>query len=116
MDRRRARRAFTIVELLVALTLMGVAAAGLTASLAGERRLRALAAAHDFAAARVRERLEVLASLPCAAEASGSELSARGAERWHAWASQSAWQLTDSIELGRPSSRLLIEARVPCPD
>jgi len=113
---RCARRAFTIIELLVALVLMGVAAAGLAGALTGDRRLRDLAAAQAFAADRARERLELLAALPCSSEASGTSASVWGLERWRASSSQVAWSLTDSLLLRRSAAPLVIEARVACPD
>jgi prepilin-type N-terminal cleavage/methylation domain-containing protein len=113
---RCARRAFTIIELLVALVLMGVAAAGLAGALTGDRRLRDLAAAQAFAADRTRERLELLAALPCSSEASGTSSSVWGLERWRASSSQVAWSLTDSLLLRRSAAPLVIEARIACPD
>jgi prepilin-type N-terminal cleavage/methylation domain-containing protein len=116
MNSRRAPRAFTIIEILVALILMGVAAAGLVSALTGDRRLRDLAASQTFAADRTRERLETLAALPCAAAASGTSASAWGSERWNASASQSSWQLTDTLSLVRVGAPLLVLARVGCPE
>jgi len=116
MNRTRARFAFTIIEVIVALMMMGVAAAGLASALTGDRRLRDLAAAHSFAAGLARERLESLAALPCSPGASGTTSSAWGSEHWHAAASGSAWQLVDSLELRRSSAPLVIEARVACPE
>lgn len=115
----RPRNAFTLVEVLVALVLMGVAAAGLVTALTGDHRLREAAAAHSFAAARARERLELLATLACSADASGETTTVWGVERWHAQASPLAWRLTDSI-LPRPAAGpaaapLVIEARIACP-
>jgi prepilin-type N-terminal cleavage/methylation domain-containing protein len=112
----RVRRAFTLVEVLVALMMLGVAAAGLVSALAGDHRLRDMAAAHTFAADRARERLELLAALPCAGDLSGTSVSAQGAERWRASVSPSAWQLTDSLVPRTPGHALVIEARVACPD
>src|ERR1035437_3145421 len=53
MNRFRARHAFTLVELLVALVMLGVATVGLVSALTGDRRLRDLAASHTFAAERI---------------------------------------------------------------
>lgn len=116
MKLRRARRAFTLVELLVALMLMGVAAAALVSALSGDRRLRDLGAAHLFAADRTRERLESLAALPCGAAASGTSASAWGTERWNATAAQSSWILTDTLTLTRSKAPLVILARIACPE
>jgi prepilin-type N-terminal cleavage/methylation domain-containing protein len=116
MNRSCARRAFTIVEFLVALILVGIAATMLTSALIGDRRLRDLAAANSFAADRARERLEWLAATPCAAEASGQTVSAAGAETWHASGDAFEWHLTDSLVLHRSAARVIIEARVACPE
>ena len=110
------RRAFTLVEVLVALMLMGVAAAGLVAALAGDHQLRESSAAYDFVAGRVRERLEILAALPCAADAAGMTTSVWGVDRWHAQRAQQTWHLTDSlVPLARPAAPIIVEARVACP-
>src|SRR5476651_692959 len=116
MNLRRARRAFTIIEILVALILLGVAGAGLVSALTGDRRLRDLAAAQLFAADRARERLESLAALPCAAAASGTSASPWGSERWSAIATQNSWQLTDTLSLARVAAPLIVLARVACPE
>ena len=116
MHRPRTRHAFTLVELLVALLLLGVAAEGLVSALTGDRRLRELAAAHSFAADRVRERLEQLAGLPCSPAASGTSGSAQVSEYWRASSSGFSWQLTDSLVLRGSTAPLVIEARVACPD
>jgi prepilin-type N-terminal cleavage/methylation domain-containing protein len=116
MNPRRARRAFTLIEILVALMMMGVAAAGLVSALTGDHRLRDMATVRTFAADRARERLELLAALPCAGDTSGTNVSALGAERWRASVSPSAWLLTDSVVPRPPAHALVIEARVACPD
>lgn len=116
MNPRRARRAFTLIEVLVALMMMGVAAAGLVSALTGDHRLRDMAAANTFAADRARERLELLATLPCTGDLSGTTVSAQGAERWRASVLPSAWQLTDSVVPHAPAHLFVIEARVACPD
>jgi prepilin-type N-terminal cleavage/methylation domain-containing protein len=115
MDHRRARRAFTLVEVLVALMLMGIASAGLASALTNDRRLRDLAAAQLFAADRARARLESLAALPCAASASGASASTWGSERWSAAGSPSSWTLTDTLVLARTAAPLVFVARVACP-
>ena len=110
------RRAFTLIEVLVALMMLGVASAGLVAALTGDRKLRDASAAQLFAAARTRARIETLALLPCSADAAGTIGSAWGSERWHASASPSGWSLTDSLVLVRSALPLVIQARVACPD
>lgn len=116
MNSLRSRRAFTLIEVLVALMMMGVAAAGLVGALAGDHRLREMAAAHTFAADRARERLELLAVLPCVGDTAGETVSALGAERWRASVLPPAWHLTDSIVPPPPAHAFVIEARVACPD
>jgi prepilin-type N-terminal cleavage/methylation domain-containing protein len=110
------RRAYTLIELLVALIMMGVGVAGLVGALTGDRRLRDMAAAHTFAADRARERVELLAALPCNGSASGTVVSDWGTEHWFASSSQSVWSLTDSLSLARSSVPLVIAARITCPD
>jgi prepilin-type N-terminal cleavage/methylation domain-containing protein len=117
MDRPLAHRGFTLVELLVALIMMGVAAAGLVSALTGDRWLRDAAAAHAYAADRARERLEQLAALPCTPSASGANASVWGSERWRASSSQLAWYLTDSVVMVRQAAApVVIVARVACPE
>ncbi len=115
MKQARIPHAFTIIELLVALIIMGVAAAGLVGALTDDLRLRDLAGAHAFAAGLARERLELLAALPCSQDTSGTTASRWGSESWHAAPSRFSWSLTDSLHLNRSTLPLVIEARVLCP-
>ena len=108
------RRAFTLVELLVALIMVGVGVAGLVSALTGDRRLRDMAAAHAFAADRARERVELLAGLPCAADTSGTAVSGWATEYWRASASQSQWSLTDSVVFAQSTVPLVMRASVAC--
>ncbi|MFI5233471.1 MAG: prepilin-type N-terminal cleavage/methylation domain-containing protein [Gemmatimonadales bacterium] len=112
------RRAFTLVEVLVALVLMGVAAAGMVTALSGDHRLREAAAVRTFAAGRARERLELLATLPCSGDSSGASPSRWGVEYWRAQASPTGWRLTDSIvpaaSAGSGSAAVVIQARIAC--
>ena len=110
------RRAFTLVELLVALVMMGVAVAGLVSALTGDRRLRDMAAAHSFAADRARERVELLSMLPCAADTSGTASSAWATEHWRASPLQSHWSLTDSVVFVQSIVPLVVRATVACVD
>ena len=115
MKSRGTRRAFTIVEVLVALVIMGVACAGLAGGLTGDRRLRDLAAAELSAADRARERMELLAALPCDAESSGTNDAAWGTERWRATPATAAWHLTDSLRIRGSVAPLVFDLRVACP-
>jgi type II secretory pathway pseudopilin PulG len=112
----QSRRALSLVEVVVALCVVGVVAAALVTALAGDRRLRDLAAAHDGAARRTRARLEQLASRACTNDTSGSTLEAWGAESWRAIAGGGAWRLSDSLALRRSTAVLVIDARVACPE
>jgi prepilin-type N-terminal cleavage/methylation domain-containing protein len=115
MKRRGIRRAFTIVEVLVALVIMGVACAGLAGGLTSDRRLRDLAAGELFAAERARERIELLAALPCAGESAGSSASEWGSEHWRAVPTQAAWRLTDSLTIRGSAAPIVFDLRVACP-
>jgi prepilin-type N-terminal cleavage/methylation domain-containing protein len=110
------RAGFSLVELLVALTLLGVGATGLAMTLAGDRRVRDLAVAHSRAAERARARLESLAGHPCGADTAGTSTAPWGAESWRATAANGSWRLTDAFLLRGSSRPLVIEARVACPD
>ena len=108
------RRAFTLVEVLVALVLMGAGAAALVTAVTGDHRLRERSAQNSFAAAAARARLEVLATLPCSGDLSGAVSSARGVEHWHATASAPVWRFTDSVTLQQAPVPIVIAARVAC--
>lgn len=112
----RPRAAFSLVELLVALTILGIGFTGLALALAGDRRVRDLAAAHAYAADRARARLESLVARPCGADTAGASVESWGAESWRATAVGGAWRLTDTLVLRRSRVPLVIEARVACPD
>lgn len=116
MNRFRARHAFTLVELLVALVMLGEATVGLVSALTGDRRLRDLAASHTFAAERVRERLEQLAALPCSPAAGGTIATEWGTEHWRASSSRFSWHVTDSLEFRGSAAPIVLEARVACPE
>lgn len=111
----KPRLAFTLVEVLVALMLLGAAAGALVTALVGDHRLRERAAANTFAASVARARLEMLAASPCSGDVSGVTTSVRGTEHWWARASRPLWRLTDSILPPVPARPVVIEARVACP-
>jgi prepilin-type N-terminal cleavage/methylation domain-containing protein len=114
-DALHARRAFTLIEVLVALVLMGAASAALAGTLTADRRLRDLSAVYAFAADRARERMELLAALPCSSDTAGTTASPWGSERWRASPSGGHWSLTDSLVLRRMAAPVVIEAHVACP-
>jgi len=111
----RRREAFSLAELLVALTLVGVAAAGLAVALAGDRRVRDLAASHAAASERVREHLELLASRRCGADTAEVTSWTWGRESWRATTVLGAWHLTDTVAPRPSGAPLLFEVRVACP-
>lgn len=113
---RRAPRAFTLIEVVVALVLTSAGAAALAGTVTADRRLRDMAAAQVFAADRARDLMELLSALPCASDANGTFTSTWGSERWHAAPSRSTWSVTDSILLRRVAAPLIVASRVTCPD
>ena len=113
---RRGRAAFSLVEILVAIALLGVAAAGLAVALAADRRARDLAAAHAATADRAREHLEALASRSCGADTAETTSGSWGTESWRAVAGSGAWHLTDSLVPRQSRAPLVIEAFVACPE
>lgn len=80
--RRQAgpRRGFTLVEQLVAVTVLGVGLLSLAAGGVELQRRARHAALHGDAAARAAARLERLAATPCDALAAGGDAAA--GERW----------------------------------
>lgn len=113
MDTRRV--GFSLVEVLVALTLAAVAGAGLTVVQSGHRRLAELAAGHDEASQRVREHLEHLAGLACVADTAGSSSGRWGNERWRATIVTRRWVLVDSVSLPRARRVIVVGANIACP-
>lgn len=109
------RNAFSLVEVLVALTLVSVAAAGLAVVLSGDRRLRDFAAAHDEVARRARERLEWLAIRPCLADTGGVSAGRWGSEQWRATVAANRWTLVDSVLPLRVTRAIGIHATIACP-
>jgi prepilin-type N-terminal cleavage/methylation domain-containing protein len=111
------RSAFSLVEVLTALALLGVAAAGLAAAAMADRRLRTLAAQRTSAASAIRDRLEALAARPCArGDTAGVRALASGTERWRALALPGAWRVVDSVSPSGSGPVISVEARVACPD
>ena len=79
--RLRARTGLTLVEVVVALTLLATGLVGLAAVGAGSLQRLTLANAHDTAARLSANRLAQLTALPCGAPASGST-SGAFSEEW----------------------------------
>ena len=108
------RNAFTIVEALVATTIIGIASAALAISLAANSRLRGRAAARIVAARVATERLGFLSARPCAAaDTAGTASSAGTSEAWTARRTAGGWTYTDSIAIP-PTFHFRSEGAVPC--
>jgi type II secretory pathway pseudopilin PulG len=110
----KPRRALSLVEVVVALAVLGVSMAALALALAGDHRLRSLAAANAGAARNARARLELLATRACPGDTAGAQTEPWGAEVWRAVVNGRTWRLTDSLMLRRSTAPLVIEARVAC--
>jgi prepilin-type N-terminal cleavage/methylation domain-containing protein len=109
------RRAFTLVELLIALALLGVGVTALASALLSDVRLRDLAVGESGAAAHLRDRMEQLAVLPCVRDTAAADVARWGIARWRASPHSGAWYLIDSIAPRRVHTPIVVEARVICP-
>jgi prepilin-type N-terminal cleavage/methylation domain-containing protein len=110
-----SRSGFTLVELIVALVLLGVGGATLATALVGERRLRELATVESGIAIAARERLAWLAARRCDAGLGGRRVERWGEERWAASPSGGAWTLGDTLAPNGARVPVLIFTRVACP-
>lgn len=110
------RAAFTLVELLIALALMGVGVTALASALLSDVRLRDLATGESGAAAQLRDRVERLAVTPCIRDTAATDVATWGIARWQASSQNGVWHLIDSVTPRRVHTALVIEARVTCPD
>ncbi len=108
------RRAFTLVEVLVALLLLAVAVAALTATISADRHVRTTAVARAEAANQLRERLEMLAARCGTADTGGINVGAFGVERWRGSAATDVWSLADSVYGSPGTLTVALEAQVPC--
>ena len=110
-----SRPGFTLVEVLVALVLLGVGAAALATALAGERRLRDMADAEAGVAVVARERLEALVVRRCDSASAGRRVERWGEERWTATPGAGAWTLVDTLAPHGVRAPILIATRISCP-
>lgn len=110
-----SRHAFTLVELLIALALLGVGVTALASALLSDVRLRDLATSESGAAAHLRDRIEQLAVLPCMRDTAAADVAHWGIARWRASPQSGAWYLIDSMVPRRVRIPLVVEARVICP-
>lgn len=74
-SRPRTRRGFTLVELMVAMSILAVGVLGLAATAATVAKLVGGAKQQTLAAAAAQSRLERLRAVPCAARAGGTDTS-----------------------------------------
>ncbi len=114
----RTRSAFTLVEIIIALTLLAVGAAGLGTALMADRRLRDAAAVRAAMAAQSRSRLATLAATRCDNDLGGIARTTWGSERWSAGRSPGRWSVSDSLVPTRTLPGLqstVIETEVTCP-
>ncbi len=112
----RSHTGFTLVEIVVALVLVGAAGAGLASGIGGHGRLRYLATQHTLAGERARTHLELLAVRRCTADTAAALVESWGTDAWQAIAAGGVWTSTDSFALRRIARPVVIEARVSCPD
>lgn len=91
------RRAFTLIEIIVALTLLAVGAAGLASALTVDKKLRDAARARTRMAAQLRMRVATIAATRCPSDTSGVARDWWGDERWRATGSGVRARLVDSL-------------------
>lgn len=81
-ERRAARRAFTLLEVLVALVILGVGVVGLAGNAALVSRLVGDGTRLSLVAAIATARVEQLRALPCASVTPGNAITHGIEERW----------------------------------
>jgi prepilin-type N-terminal cleavage/methylation domain-containing protein len=111
-----SRRAFSLVEVVVAVVIMGIGVASLASALTADLRLRSRAVGRVLAAERLRARIELLARKRCTADTGGRTTESWGADAWRATVDSASWRLTDSLILRRAARPLVVEARIACPE
>jgi prepilin-type N-terminal cleavage/methylation domain-containing protein len=111
------RPAFTLVEIIVALTLLAVGAAGLASALTADKKLRDAAQARTRMAAQLRIRLGAIAATRCTSDTSGVVHEWWGDERWRATGTGDRAHLLDSLIPSRPLlavRALALDTEVAC--
>lgn len=112
--RPRRRRGFSLVELLVASILIGVALLGIAQTHALVLRHRNEARARAAAIAAASSRLERLAGSPCA-DATGGASSQVLTESWSVGAMAHTREIADSVSFGASSAHaVVLQTRLPC--
>jgi type II secretory pathway pseudopilin PulG len=113
MPHRRA--AFTIVEALVAIAMMGIAGAFLAAAYTVTTAARRSAVLDARSADAVHLRIAFLSRRPCAApDTSATVLNGRVMEAWRARRSGSGWNFVDSVAMPGAPPRASVTGTVPC--
>jgi type II secretory pathway pseudopilin PulG len=108
------RPAFTVVEALVATTVIGVASAALAAALTATGTLRARAAVRVAAATLPRARIAALAARSCAAPDTAGGIAVSGLTgTWVARRTGAAWTFSDSVHAG-PADVFRFDGSVSC--
>ena len=112
----RQRRGSTLIELLVALLLLDLAILSLATFSAVAARRVGDAGRLSRSSLAATNRLERLASRPCATITAGSlELEPRVAERWTLRRVPGAAEVTDSIDLAAgQGGPVVVRSRIPC--
>lgn len=113
-DRNGAPPAFTLVEALVAIVLVGMAGAALAASFTTGSALRGRATVLTSAAGIAHSRIAALASRSCAAADTSGTTVARGASgSWTARRDGAGWAWSDSLRAGQ-AVPIRLEGTVTC--
>jgi len=112
------RRGFTLVECLVAVTLLAVGMLALSATTLTVERTDGRAARRDAAATLAWARLEALRGTPCAARANGGAAAGGIAEHWRVLPAPGLTLARDSLVLPPEDARtpppIVVAAALPC--
>ncbi|MBI2406874.1 MAG: prepilin-type N-terminal cleavage/methylation domain-containing protein [Gemmatimonadetes bacterium] len=110
-----ARRGFSIIELLTALTLLAVGLAASTRAASAVARLDGDARLRQAMAATLTARLDSVRGLACGAAQAGVATHFGVVERWAVSPAPRHYQLLDSIDVpSRPRLAHAVQAAVPC--
>jgi len=113
--RSRPAPGFTVVEAIIAIALLGVAAASLASAMAASATLRARAEARFGAAAGTADRVAQLGRRPCAAaDTAGSDRRRRTTERWAAARVQQGWAAAETVFVARIAEPTIVHMLVAC--
>ncbi len=111
----RHRTGFSVVEAIVATTMLGVAGAMLAGTFSVLHAMRAHAAARAASSVAVAERVAVLARRPCAAgDTAGADRLGRAVSRWGARGLGAAWAFADSTAAPGGGPPVVTSGQVSC--